>query len=98
MRTIDQTALQAGQPVLELVDDAVGRSDDVRPRGMGAHDVPVPVHGDLADLLVGDARVLLLREADVGPLHAFQEAADTTDLLLDGGPERIRESDVTGAN
>src|SRR3954454_24619613 len=98
MRTIDQTALQAGQPVLELVDDAVDRGDHIRTRRMGANDVPVPVHGDLADLLVGDARVLLLGEADVGPLHAFEKAAHPTKLLVHYGPDGLGQLDVTGAN
>src|SRR3954469_14522256 len=87
MRTIDQTALEAGQPVLELVDDTVHRGDHIRTGRVGPHDVPMPVHRDLADLLVGDARIPLLGEADVGAVHAFQEAADPAQLLVDGAPD-----------
>src|SRR4051812_32653472 len=96
MRTTDQTPLELGHAVLQLVHDAVDRAQSVGRRSLRPDDVAVAVHGDLADLAFADPGVALLEEPDLGVVHAVDVSREATQLLLDDGAQRIRDLDVLG--
>ena len=75
--------LELVELVLEL--GSTARSMATNPSGacdLAAHVVTVALEGDLADLPVGDARVALLGEVDLGSVHAVEEPVQPPDLLL----------------
>src|SRR5581483_6024011 len=92
------TALEALHAVLELVNHPVHCDEGVARRGPGANDVTMPVHRHLADLPLGDARVALFSETDLGAVHAVEEAAQPQDLLLDRGAQGLGHLDVAVAD
>src|SRR5438105_352839 len=94
MGTVDEATLELLDTVLELVHHAVHRGERVGGGGPGPDDEPVALHGDLAHLALGDAGVALLRELDLGPLHALEEPAQPGDLVLDRGAQRLGHLDV----
>src|SRR3981081_2421714 len=94
MGTGDEARLDLRDTVLELVHHAVHRGEGVGGGGPGPDDEPVALHGDLADLAFGDAGVALLRELDLGPLHAPEAPPHPRDLVLDRGAQRLGHLDV----
>src|SRR3954447_4776497 len=70
--------------MLELVEREVERGFGFRRGGMGLHEVALQVQGDLAQLRVGDTRVLRLREVDFDPTGVVREPRDARHLLLRG--------------
>src|SRR5438105_11936720 len=98
MGTVDEAALELLDTVLELVDDPVDGGEGVGGGRPGPHDETVAVHGDLADLPLGDAGVALLGELDLGPLHALEVPGQAGDLVLDRGAKGLGHLDVATAN
>jgi hypothetical protein len=93
-----QLGLELVELVLELLDRPVDGHEAVGSGHPAAHVVPVPLEGDLADLLVGDPRVLLLREVDLGPVHAVEEPVEPADLLLGDPAKAIGNVGVPAAH
>src|SRR5947209_14412264 len=98
MGSCDQAALELGDAMVQLGDDAVDGDEPVGRRRLGSHDVSVPVDRHLADFTVGDARVALLEEMDLGAVHPFEDATDPRQLVLDAVPQRFGDLDVASAD
>src|SRR5437773_7562743 len=98
MGTAQQLALELRQLVLELGDRLVERGEGIGRGRLGADDVPVTGEDQLAHLLLGDPRVLLLHEVDLGLVHALEQPAEPRDLLRRGRPQLLGDLDVAPAN
>ena len=59
------------------------------PGGPGPDGVPVAGHHHLAALPIGDPRIVLLREVDLGPLQSGTVLADVAHLLLGQGSNLV---------
>ena len=86
---LDDLALELDQLVLELLDGQVERARSVGGGHLALHLVAVALDHHLADLLVGDAGVLLLGEVDPGDVHALDEAGQLADLAPGGRHQRL---------
>src|ERR1039458_5018039 len=88
-RAPDHSALGLLELVLQLLDHQIDRDQrqaggSVRPNGES-----VSAHDDLTALAIGDPRVVLLGEVDLGPVEAGTTAAEAAHLLLGRRPDLV---------
>ena len=55
-------------------------------------------HRHLAHLFVGDATVVMLGEVHLGPVHAFEEASETADLVDRARSQELGDFGVPAAD
>ena len=94
----DPPLLDAGDLVLDLVDREIERGLRLTRRRVRLHEVLLQVHGDLAQLTIGDTRVLQLGEVDLDAARVVGEASKTGHLLLRERLQASRDRSVLATN
>src|SRR5947207_1151875 len=84
--------------MLQLVEREVERGLRFGGGGMRLHEMALQVQGDRAELRVGDARVLRLREVDLDATGVVGELGDARHLLLRGGLQARRDRTVLASD
>jgi hydrogenase/urease accessory protein HupE len=89
LRPAHDAALGPFDLVLQLFDHQVHGDQRGLADGLGPDGVPVTGHDHLTALTVGDPRVVLLREVDLGTIETGTVLTNVTHLLLGQGSNLV---------